>query len=393
VTSGHPLRIWVVSNNYPTPDRPHIGTFVEGLVREWTESGAQVAVVAPHPFWTPRTGRFVSGYPDTPASEQQAQVLRPGYASLSNFRLGPLSTRRLGLIPFTRSVRRAVRRIPFRPDIVYGHFLFPSGHAAAELGRALGVPAVVAVGESHFTDYEREVGLPFCRDTVHRFQGIVSVSQRNRVQCVEGYGVPDERVLVVPNAADPGRFHPSEDRAALRRRLGVDADRALVVFVGHFEERKGPLRLVEALGDLPGVGLALLGSGPQSPRSPAIVFSGHVAPPEVADWLAAADLFVLPTLEEGSPNAVIEALACGAPVVSYDIPALRETVDSECAVLVEPRNPAALRDAVAELLGDEERRSAMGRAALARSRSMTLAARAQRILAWLADLAREPSRH
>ena len=172
---------------------------------------------------------------------------------------------------------------------------------------------------------------------MHRFQGIVSVSQRNRVQCVEGYGVPDERVLVVPNAADPGRFHPSEDRAALRRRLGVDADRALVVFVGHFEERKGPLRLVEALGDLPGVGLALLGSGPQSPRSPAIVFSGHVAPPEVADWLAAADLFVLPTLEEGSPNAVIEALACGAPVVSYDIPALRETVDSECAVLVEPR--------------------------------------------------------
>jgi glycosyltransferase involved in cell wall biosynthesis len=249
----------------------------------------------------------------------------------------------------------------------------------------------VAVGESHFTDYEREVGLPFCRDTVHRFQGIVSVSQRNRVQCVEGYGVPDERVLVVPNAADPGRFHPSEDRATLRRRLGVDADRSLVVFVGHFEERKGPLRLVEALGDLPGVGLALLGSGPQSPRSPAIVFSGHVAPPEVADWLAAADLFVLPTLEEGSPNAVIEALACGAPVVSYDIPALRETVDSECAVLVEPRNPAALRDAVAELLGDEERRSAMGRAALARSRSMTLAARAQRILAWLADLAREPS--
>ncbi len=380
-----PLRIWVVSNNYPTPHRPHMGTFVEGVVAEWVRSGAQVGVLAPHPFWSPQTRRWVSGYPDSPAGEEP-RVLRPGYPSLSNLRVGPLSTRRLGLVPFARAVRRAARRLPFRPDVVYGHFLFPSGHAAAELGRALGVPSVAAVGESHFTDYEREMGVAFCQRTAQRFLGIVSVSQRNRAHCVDRYGVPDKRVMVAPNAADPGRFRPPGDRARLRRRLGISGDRSLVVFVGDFEERKGPLRLIEALADLPGVGLVLLGDGPQTPRSPAIVFSGRVPPAEVADWLGAADLFVLPTLEEGSPNAVIEALACGLPVVSSDIPALRETVDDDCAVLVDPQSPTALRDAVAALLGDAERRASMGRAALARAGTVTLEARARRILTWLADL-------
>jgi glycosyltransferase involved in cell wall biosynthesis len=155
------------------------------------------------------------------------------------------------------------------------------------------------------------------------------------------------------------------------------------VFVGHFEERKGPLRLVEALGDVPGVDLALLGEGPQTPSSPSIVFSGRVPPSEVAAWLGAADLFVLPTLEEGSPNAVIEALASGLPVVSYDIPALRETVDDACAVLVAPRDPTALREAVTGLLADPERRTRMRRAAIARAGAMTVEARAARILAWL----------
>ncbi len=387
MSGDRPLRIWVVSNNYPTPHRPHIGTFVESVVAEWVRSGAQVGVIAPHPFWSPQTRRFVRGYPDSPAGAEPP-VLRPGYLSLSNLRLGPISTRRLGLIPFTRAVRRAARRLPFRPDVVYGHFLFPSGHAAAELGHALGVPAVVAVGESHFTDYEREMGVAFCRRTAQRFQGIVSVSERNRAHCVESYGVSDARVLVAPNAVDSSRFRPPPDRAALRRRLGVPPDRSLAVFVGHFEERKGPLRLIEALADLPGLDLALLGEGPQTPKSDAIIFAGCVAPDEVPAWLGAADVFVLPTLEEGSPNAVVEALACGLPVVSSDIPALRETVNDDCAVLVEPRNPAALREAVAALLGDAERRASMGRAALARAGALTLEARSNRILAWLASLIR-----
>jgi teichuronic acid biosynthesis glycosyltransferase TuaC len=386
VSGERALRIWVVSNNYPTTHRPNIGTFVEGLVAEWVGAGARVGVIAPHPFWSPQTGRFVSGYPDTSPLEEP-QVLRPGYLSLSNLRIGPLSTRRLGLGPFTRSVRGAARRLPFQPDVVYGHFLFPSGHAAAELARGLGVPAVVAVGESHFSDYEREMGVGFCKRTAQRFEGIVSVSERNRAYCVEHYAIPEERVLVAPNAADPARFQPDADRDELRRRLGVPLDRPLVVFVGHFEERKGPLRLIEALGDLPGIGLALLGEGPQAPESPAIVYSGRVAPNEVAAWLGAADLFCLPTLAEGSPNAVVEALACGLPVVSSDIPALRETVDDECAVLVEPQNPTALRDAVAGLLADPERRARMRAAALARAGSLSLSGRSRRILSWLEELA------
>ena len=83
-------------------------------------------------------------------------------------------------------------------------------------------------------------------------------------------------------------------------------------------------------------------------------------------------------------------MACGVPIVSSDIPALRETVGDDCAVLVPPRDVAALREAVAALLDDPDRRAGMSRAARARAADLTLDARARRILTWLEGLVASP---
>ncbi|MGH0034466.1 MAG: glycosyltransferase [Myxococcota bacterium] len=385
MSDGTPcLRPLVVTHNYPTPELPNFGAFVEALVRQWTRAGTETCVIAPNPYFSLHTKRFTRPGPDSSA-QGEPTVLRPGHLTFSNRVVGPIRTARLSLAAFRRSVLRAARRIPFGPDVVYAHFLFPSGHTGLELAERLGVPAVVAVGESGFSLYEETLGRARVEATARRFDGIVSVSQGNRDWVVERYGVDPERVVVVPNATDTEHFRP-RDRAALREELGLPRDRVLVGFSGHFDERKGPLRVMEAIRELPEVGAVFLGSGAQQPSGEQVLVARRVPNAEVARYMAATDVYVLPTLNEGSPNAVIEAMACGLPIVSSDIPSLRETVPPEAAHLVDPRDIDALRGAIRTLVDDAGLRERMGAAARAHAERSSIAARADRIRSFLCQV-------
>ena len=128
-----------------------------------------------------------------------------------------------------------------------------------------------------------------------------------------------------------------------------------------------------------------LGYGPQVPTGPQVLFQGSVRHEEVATWLSAADLFVLPTLDEGCSNAVLEALSCGVPVVSSDLPFNHGILNEEVAVLVDPLDIEALREAIASLIDDPPRRERMSQAATSYSASFRLTDRARRIRAFLQE--------
>jgi len=97
-------------------------------------------------------------------------------------------------------------------------------------------------------------------------------------------------------------------------------------------------------------------------------------------------VFELPTLAEGSPNAIIEAMACGLPVVSSNIPALRETVDDSAAILVDPMDLDAIAQAIESLARDESSRRRLAEGALRLGRRTTLADRARRIRTWMSSI-------
>jgi glycosyltransferase involved in cell wall biosynthesis len=203
-----------------------------------------------------------------------------------------------------------------------------------------------------------------------------AVSQSVKDAEIHGQRLSADRITVVPRGRDDRRLGaPSPERRAEQRRAsGITDDALVLVNVARQEYQKGHRHLVAALPAVlerhPDVQLRVAGrTGTETPALEQLVaatgvgahvdFLGHV--PGVADFLATGDLFVFPSLYEGMPGAVIEAMAMGLPIVASDIPSVREVVEPATnALLVDPSDHRALADAIATLLDDPARRHAYG---------------------------------
>lgn len=373
------LRLVAVTANYPSRAEPSRGTFVYSLVQELCAQGTSVSVIAPRSVYHAwRPGASAPSY-----GVERATVLRPRFLSFSNVRFSSrCSTMVWGTSAFARSVLRSVGQLDFVPDLVYGHFLFYAGAAAIRIGQRLKIPAVVAMGESDPVRTERALGIERMRRVAQGCAGILAVSRQIREYCITRLGVADDRVIVVPNATNARRFYP-RSRTEMRKKLGLPPETTIVAFVGRFEERKGPLRLLAALDRIPNVGGVFLGEGPQRPIGGKVLFAGRVEHDRVPEWLSAADAMVLPTLAEGCSNAIAEALACGLPVIATDIPEVRDQVGDRAALLAPPNNISELEAAIRAVVESPERRRLMADAARRRAQAFTLEDRAKIILEWM----------
>jgi glycosyltransferase involved in cell wall biosynthesis len=255
------------------------------------------------------------------------------------------------------------RRLARACDVVLATWAYPDGCAATLMARALGKPCVVKV---HGTDVNvvarRLTARAVLRRVLPRADGVVAVS-RSLAESVERIGVDAERVHVVANGVDAELF-AVRDREEARRALGLPAKRPMVLFVGRIEPQKGVGELVDAFervrARVPGAMLALVGDGVSARDvrgraaawGDALVVPGPRPHEEVARWLAACDVFTLPSHGEGMPNVVLEALACGRPAVATRVGGIPEVLsDARAGMLVPPCDAAALADALVAALG------------------------------------------
>jgi glycosyltransferase involved in cell wall biosynthesis len=231
--------------------------------------------------------------------------------------------------------------------------------------------------------------------SARRASRVLTISENSKRDIVRYYGIPEERVIVTPCAADE-RFRPVADAAALgevQRRHGIPA--AYILFVGRLEPRKNLLRLVEAYARLRRGGQvahALVIAGMEYYRHEQlyrrvaeldvagdVFFTGGVPDDDLPALYSGAALFVYPTLAEGFGLPPLEAMACGTPVVTSNCSALPE-VCGDAALLVDPTRTEEIAAAIAAVLGDGARRATMRERGLARARQFSWAAAAAKTL-------------
>lgn len=209
-----------------------------------------------------------------------------------------------------------------------------------------------------------------------RVDGLIAVSPEVKESILMTMaGVPADKIAVIPNGVDTRRYRQSAERETIRARLGLSANDHAVAVVATFKEQKGHRYLIEAArtlaSDFPDTRYLLIGDGELRPDiERQIAAAGLEASfrllgmrPDVPELLTAADLFVLPSLWEGLPMALIEAMAAGLPVVATSVSGTRGVMlPGETGLLVPPGDAAALAQAVALLLAEPERAAQMGAA-------------------------------
>ncbi len=224
--------------------------------------------------------------------------------------------------------------------------------------------------------------------------GVIAVSDETARSFSGTVGPVADRVTVICNAVDTERYPASIDRDALRGQLGFGPHDHVMAMVGTFKRQKGHVHLLEAAasvaGQLADLHIVLVGGGELAEdigaRVAALGLDGRVhllgTRRDVPELLAASDSFVLPSLWEGLPVALVEAMASGLPVIATAVSGTSQVmVAGVTGWIVPPADPAALAGAMVELVSDPARAATMADAAADRAAAFSAAAQAERLVA------------
>lgn len=386
------FHICVVANGFPNKKIPQY-TFVEQLCRSLADYGWKVTVIAPQSVTKCIIRREgLDPYFRTEYTEagNGIDVYRPRFFSVGEFKwLGKEWNARR----FSAAVSRAFRAMKQKPDVCYGHF-WDCAFAVYRSARKFRIPLFVACGEAELTIFDS-----FRPETLSRFSeyvsGVICVSTKNLQESVSTGLTVKEKCRVIPNAIDPSRFY-RKNKLQMRRQFGFDAGDFIVAFVGGFIHRKGTRRIAEAISLLDDSSVKSLfigktmGSDACDPECKGILFKGCVPHDRIADYLNCADVFVMPTLHEGCCNANIEAMACGLPIISSDLPFNYDVLDSSFSILIDPMDIRQIAEAIRTLKDDPQRRRKMAEAALEHARQYTLERRAEQIIGFIKECINQP---
>ncbi len=285
-----------------------------------------------------------------------------------------------------KAVKRVLKKLPFKPDACYGHFWF-SGYGLYEYAKENKIPLFVATGESDVAA-ENNFDIEKAKSFFDYVSGVICVSAKNKDESIKSGFTSADRCIIAPNAVNAELFKKL-DKVKLREKHFIPKEAFIVAFTGAFEHRKGSKRLSDAIVSLkdPSIKSFFIGRGLddrlEDPDCEGILFKGPLDHEVLPEYLNMADVFCLPTLKEGCCNAIVEALACGLPVVSSDRNFNHDILDENNALLIEPMDIDAIAAAIKRLKEDGILRMKLSEGALKKGESLSIDQRAKKILAFI----------
>jgi len=345
------MKIALLSEKY-TPDPGGLAISTGRLAHLLASTGHTVRVIAP-----------TSGLP---ASEQR--TLPSGGPSVTRF--GARKRTDDTLVDWLEHIVTEHRREPF--DLLHAYFLPQAGFVAAYAGKYLGIPSVVSMRGN---DIERAAFDPArFSHILYALQNASALTTNAGELARKAKAFVDREVIVIPNGVDAGHFKPMERNEALAEALGVDNRKgkeersAVIGFAGELREKKGLHTLLSGYAQIAKARPACLlivgdlraGEDKQAFESfqralpdARIIVTGFVPHNDLPAYYSLMDVFVHPSLRDGLPNALLEAMACGKAAVVTPVGGMAEAVKDRVNGLVVPAGDAdALRRAVETLLDD-----------------------------------------
>jgi glycosyltransferase involved in cell wall biosynthesis len=335
-------KIVVVTNLYPNSKEPTRGTFVKQLVDQLANR-YDIVVIAPLP-WRPGRSRIDHSLSVEQRSDS-VEVVHPRHLVIPKIlRFTYSAFMFLSIFPLLRRLKNEGRC-----DFISAHWIYPDGVASAMAAKILGLPVYLHAMGCDINEYTKY--------RLRRVQIVAAMHSANAVVtksaalagCVQALGVAMEKIFVVPNGVDRGKFQTGDKQEA-RDELGISSGIFSFLYVGNFNQEKNVGLLIRAFAGLDAdeksmAHLYLVGDGPEREMLEELVvdlgvrsrvsFLGRQPHHVLQSYYQASDCFALPSLREGCPNVLLEALACGVPVIASKVGGVPEIVTGENGVLVE----------------------------------------------------------
>ncbi|MDD2725338.1 MAG: glycosyltransferase family 4 protein [Methylovulum sp.] len=353
------MKILTYTTLYPNDVQPRHGIFVEQRLRHLLgQKNVQAKVVAPVP-WFPSSSKHFGVYADYARVARQENrygidAYHPRYPVIP--KIGMTIAPAL-LAAASMPIVKKLIADGYDFDVIDAHYFYPDGVAAAIIAKALNKPLVItARGTDINLIPQHALPKKMILWAARQAGQIITVCEALRTEMIQ-LGVDGGKIHALRNGVDLQTFSP-KDRTAIRAEMNLA--QPTLVSVGHLIERKGHHLVIEAMRQLPDYQLLIVGDGEEMPALQTLVtkldltgrvrFLGALPHQRLADVYNAADALVLASSREGWANVLLEAMACGTPVVATSIWGTPEVVRSpEAGVLVGQRTADGLAQGVHEL--------------------------------------------
>ena len=370
-------RICFIVNGYPTKEDP-IYTFIKPVVSEMTDRGIKCTIIAAQSITNSIVTRKKlrpTKWCDLTDKNNEIQILQPIYFSFSNFKINGT---KLSMVNRDKAILSAFKKIKEKPDVLYSHF-WNCAIPASEISRKYHIPIINVSGESEIALYD-SYQKNYVNSLLKEVKGTIFVSTKNKKES-EKLELIDKKskTVVLPNGYDEKYFRQINKKKA-REILDIKENEMIAIFVGDSSNRKGSTRVVEAAKKISNLKLIMIGIDEIYDENNQILFAGRVPHNQLATYLCAADMFVLPTLAEGCCNAIIEALACGLPIISSNLDFNDDILDDLCSIRINPESIDEIAQAMFILANDKTTRDNLSKGSLKKSETLKIQARVEKII-------------
>ena len=364
------MKTCMLTTSYPRYSGDFAGSFIHSLAKELVKTGVAVCVVAPHDVNT-KTHEFVDGVEIHRFQywlTRDGQRVAYGAGMPDNIAKSVLAKLQLPLFMILFFVKGV--RIAKQCDLIHAQFLL-SGVVGAWIKRIMGRELIItAHGSEVYMIPEAGLFQKSYIRAISNANAIITVSNANKER-LTALGLPEDMISVIPNGIELSMFNNTISTLRVHE-AGIQ-----IVWVGRMVEVKGLVYLFSAMriivSDYPNSKLTLIGDGPLKNKlewlagemslTENITFIGYVKNTAVPQYLKEADIFVLPSLSEGFPVVIPEAMAAGKPIVASNVGGIPDAVtEGVTGFLVAPENAELLAEKIIYLIEHPEVRVSMGKA-------------------------------